>query len=41
MRIMLAAFATAIVIAFAADYLLDHAHFSSAERQSSPNVRLN
>lgn len=41
MRMMLAAFASVIVIAFAADFGLDQVGFSSADRQSSPSsVRL-
>ena len=40
MRVMAIAFATVIVIAFAADYGLDRIGFSAAEQQSSPSVRL-
>ncbi|MEZ5847043.1 MAG: hypothetical protein R3C70_09880 [Geminicoccaceae bacterium] len=40
MRMMLLAFATAIGIAFLADFGLHHAGFSSADRQSSNAVRI-
>ena len=40
MRAMLTAFAVTILIAFGADYVLHQLGFSSAERQSSANVRL-
>lgn len=40
MKTMLAAFATAILIAVVAQYGFDRAGFSSAEWQSAPSVRL-
>lgn len=40
MRTMLLAFAAILVIAFAADYGLDRAGFTSAERNAGANVRL-
>jgi hypothetical protein len=40
MRVMLIAFATVIVTAFAADFGLHRIGFSSADQQSSPSVRL-
>ena len=40
MKTMLSAFAVAILIAFFAQYTFDALPFSSAERQSAENVRL-
>lgn len=40
MRVMLTAFAAALLIAVLADVGLDRIGFSSAERQSAPSVRL-
>ena len=40
MRTMLLAFAAILVIAFASDYGLDRAGFTSAERNAGANVRL-
>ncbi len=40
MKTMLAAFATALVIAVVAQVGLDNAGFTSAERQTAPHVRL-
>lgn len=40
MKTMLAAFATAALIAVIAQVGFDNAGFSSAERQSAPSVRL-
>ena len=40
MKAMLAAFAATILIAVAADFALDRAGFSAAERTTSPSVRL-
>ena len=40
MRVMLAAFAVTILIAFGADYVLDRIGFSSADRGAGDAVRL-
>jgi len=40
MRAMMTAFAAMIVIAVAADFVLDRAGFSSEERQSASSVRI-
>ncbi len=40
MRVMLAAFAATIIIAFAANFVLGEFGFSSQERYASDNVRL-
>ncbi len=40
MRVMFIAFATTIVIAFVADFVLDQIGFSSQERQTAESVRV-
>lgn len=41
MRVMFLAFLAIFAIAFLANFGLDHAGFSSEQRQSSANVRIN